>query len=129
MGMYTELVLSTEIKDDPEVIAILKYMGGVTDTQPPLPSHPLFETPRWRSLFRCCSHYFVPTIVFHLEFNDIAKAWSLITRSDLKNYNNEIEKFVDWISPYLDDHRGQMFGYSRYEETDVPTILYAPGEW
>ncbi|AXQ68830.1 hypothetical protein HOU00_gp295 [Caulobacter phage CcrPW] len=129
MGMYTELVLSTQIVDNPDVVAILNYMreGGEGEPPVPLPDHPLFQTPRWSSLFCCCSYYFTPTTVFKLEFDKIAKAWSLVSRSDLKNYHDEIEKFVDWISPYLDDHFGQMIGYKRYEEEREPTILYAPG--
>lgn len=124
MGMYTELVLSTRIKNDPTAVAVLKYMAGATNELPALPDHPLFATTRWRMLFSCSSHYFVPTSVVKFEFNDIANCWLLISRADLKNYENEIEKFVDWINPYLEIENGEMFGYSRHEECLEPTIHF-----
>lgn len=131
MGMYTELVLSAMIRNDPEVIAVLNYMGKGEGWNPPadlkIPDHPFFQTTRWNSLFRSCSFYFVPYSIFSLTFNEISNAWVLISRSDLKNYADEIGNFIDWIKPHLDDHHGQMIGYSRYEEERHPTILYAPG--
>lgn len=125
MGMYTELVVATQVRNVPEAIAVLQFMAGVTETTPPLPEHALFQTDRWDSLFTCNSHYFVPLSVVKLQYNDIAGAWSLISRADLKNYDNEVEKFIDWIRPYLDCSPGQMFAYSRYEEAAEPTIYYA----
>ncbi len=125
--MYTELVLSTSVKDDPAVVEVIKFMGSDSRAAPLTPpDHPLFATDRWRWMLRSCSHYFTPMTVFCFERNDIAKSWSLIVRCDLKNYDNEIEKFIDWLSPHLDDHFGQMIGYSRYEESREPTIIYAP---
>lgn len=129
MGMYTELVLCTSIKDDKEVIQILQYMGQ--DEWPEdfvKPDHKLFNLHRHQYMLRCCSYYFTPTTVFKLEQDDMTKEWCLVVRCDLKNYENEIESFVDWLSPYIADHYGQMIGYSRYEECDKPTILYAPGQ-
>ena len=125
MGMYTELVMATKVKNVPEVIEVLKYMTdpGVP-VMPILPDHPLFRTSRWTSLFQCCSYYFVPTTVAKLEFDEIGNYWCLITRADLKNYSGEIELFIDWIRPHLDAHGDEMIGYSRYEETREPTIYY-----
>jgi hypothetical protein len=131
MGMYTELVLSTQIKDDPAVVEIIKFMGGDGQVTPnptfELPDHPFFKADRWKHMLRSASYYFTPMTAFRFERDDIAKSWSLIVRCDLKNYDDEIEKFIDWLSPHLDDHHGQMIGYSRYEESREPTILYAPG--
>lgn len=124
MGMYTELVMATRVKNVPEVVAILKYMVGETAEQPPLPDHPLFSTPRWRMLFTCSSYYFVPRSTALFSFDEIGEFWCLITRADLKNYDSEIELFIDWIRPYLDADENHMIGYSRYEETRKPTIYY-----
>ena len=59
------------------------------------------------------------------KFDDIAKAWCFVSRSDFKNYDSEIEKFIDWIGPHLDVNPGEMIGYYRYEEFSEPTIIYA----
>lgn len=124
MGMYTELVMATQIKDVPEVVEVLKYMAGQIQEKPTLPDHPLFKTDGWTALFRCSSHYFVPLSVVRFEFDDIAESWSLISCASLKNYGGEIEHFIDWIKPYVEDG-DQMIGYSRYEETREPTIYYS----
>lgn len=124
MGMYTELVISTMIKDDPEVVGALKTMLGEQEDIKDLPKHPLFSTPRWRIMLICSSHYFVPISVHAFRYNEIAKAWALVTRSDFKNYDNEINLFIDWIKPYLDCSYGEMVGYFRYEEDEIPTIVY-----
>ena len=126
MGMYTELVVCANIKNVPEVIAVLKYMVDFFESsvgQPQLPNHPLFTTDRWRMLFHGSSYYFVPRAIAKLEYDDIGDYWCLITRADLKNYDSEIEKFIDWIRPYVDSEN-EMFAYSRYEETREPTIYY-----
>lgn len=126
MGMYTELVVSTQIKPIDEVIDVLKVMAGISDKHVKLPKHPLFKTPRWRSLFLSSSYYFTPRNVCLLEYDDISNTWCLITRADLKNYDGEIEKFIDWIRPYLAEAGyATMFAYSRYEETEEPTIYYS----
>jgi hypothetical protein len=125
MGMYTELVISTRIIDDSEVINVLKLMTdlGVSEIEE-LPKHPLFETPRWRHMLRSASYYFVPTPSSLLEYDGIGENWSFINRSDFKNYDNEINLFLDWLDPYIDSSAGEMIGYSRYEECDAPTIRY-----
>lgn len=126
MGMYTELVVSAEIKPIEEIIDTLKVMAGLSDKFVKLPEHPLFKTSRWRCLFNSSSHYFVPRSVCLLEYDDISASWILIVRSDLKNYEHEIELFIDWIRPYLVECGYEtMFAYSRYEETKEPTIYYS----
>lgn len=123
MGMYTELVISTRIVDDPHVINILKYMIGETEEKPELPDHPLFQTDRWKIMLSCCSHYFTPSVVHQLQYNKIGGYWVFINRSDFKNYDNEVNKFFDWIQPYIEgDSDHEMIGYSRYEESDQPII-------
>jgi hypothetical protein len=124
MGMYTEIVISTNLVDNPETIKILKYMIGQTEEQPKeLPDHPLFKTERWPIMLRCSSYYHVPRNISLLELDDINKEWSFIVRSDFKNYQDEVNKFFDWIKPYLAPFT-EMVGYSRYEESREPTIHY-----
>lgn len=124
MGMYTELFISTRIVDDKKVIDILKYMIGETDIMSELPDHKLFKVcDRWDFMLKCSSYYFVPRVIHLLEYDDIGKYWCFINRSDFKNYDNEVNLFIDWIKPYLAD-KDEMFAYSRYEEDKEPTIYY-----
>jgi hypothetical protein len=127
MGMYTELVVSTSIVDNPEVINVLKLMIAEDLDVPEikeLPKHPLFETPRWTYMLRSASYYFTPIASSLLQYDKISKNWSFINRSDFKNYDNEINLFLGWLDPYIDAVDGEMIGYSRYEESDVPEIRY-----
>lgn len=129
MGMYTELFISCRLKNDPAIINVLKYMIGEIDEQPALPDHNLFKlADRWNFMLQCSSYYFVPRVVHLLEYDKIGDYWCFINRSDFKNYDNEVELFINWIRPYLIDSDGDMFAYSRYEETKEPTIYYCNEE-
>ena len=127
MGMYTELLISARIKNDPIAVDAIKAMLG-EDNPSKLPEHKLFLTPRWKHMLVCSSYYFVPLSIHKFEYNTIGRYWVLISRSDFKNYDNEIDLFIDWIKPYLDTSNGEMYGYYRYEESSEPTILYTGGK-
>ena len=126
MGMYTELVCAFELeKSVPiNVIEILRYMTDTNDKyeDPPLPDHPLFQTTRWRFMLTSDSYYFPGITYSLLEYDDIAGRWSLTVKCNLKNYDDEIQKFIDWIQPYM--YTDGFFGYMRYEEASEPTCLY-----
>jgi hypothetical protein len=126
MGMYTELIFGAELKKDTpnEVIEALKYMLGETETKPinfPLPDG------RCEWLFQGSSYYFaINNSVNKMWFDDIDKRWHLSTRSNIKNYESEIETFLEWIKPYIDGGSGgrDMYAIVIYEESDEPTVYY-----
>jgi hypothetical protein len=125
--MYTEIVFGVELKKDTpsDIIDILKYMlGGVEDNPavPPHPQHELFDTDRWHFMLCCESYYFDGITHSELAFDDISDSYYLTVRSNLKNYCQEIEKFMDFIQPYLET-RG-FIGYTMYEEDGDPTLIY-----
>lgn len=128
MGMYTELVLGIKLKlqeHENYVLDILKYMcGDVEELTVPEDklTHPLFETERWRFMFRCGSYYFDGQTNSFVTEDDIGCKF-LTVRCNLKNYNSEIEEFLDWIVKYT-DYFGEFVGYMRYEEDDLPTLIY-----
>ena len=86
------------------------------------PNHPLFETDRWRMLFTSDSYYFDGITNSVLDYDGIAEAYYLTVHSNLKNYDDEINKFLDFIRPYLDT-KG-FLGYYRYEEDEDPVLIY-----
>ena len=83
-----------------------------------------FETHRWLRILTSSSYYFVPLSVSELVKDDITNQYALVAYSSLKNYDSEIEKFVDWIRPYVNATQGEMLGYIRYEEDSEPEIFY-----
>lgn len=126
MGMYTELIFGAELKKDTpnEVIEALKYMMGEVEEKPrkfPLPEG------RCGRLFQGGSYYFaINNSVKKMWLDDIDKRWHISTRSNIKNYENEIETFLEWIKPYLDGGSGKKDFYAivTYEEAEEPTIYY-----
>lgn len=131
MGMYTALHFAAELKKDmpKEVIDILSSMSvaKVPFTEPEvLPDHEFFSTARWRWLFTMDSYYFSADTHCSFRFDGIAQAWFLTVTSNIKDYDNEIDKFISWIMPYVANSEGTFLGYSRYEEMENPTLIYKP---
>ena len=57
-----------------------------------------------------------------IMFDNISKCYKVNIRANLKNYDNEIDKFLHWLTPYIDTEG--FIGYTRYEEYDDPTLIY-----
>ena len=130
MGMYTELNIAVRLKLSDNTLKILEFMTGQSENEDfEKPFHPLFNsgTNRWEYMLCCDSAYFPHTACSSLE-NDRYYADEdtlervLNVRCDLKNYNDEIENFLDWIYQYSET-RG-FIGYMRYEEDEDPTLIY-----
>jgi len=130
MGMYTELNYNTELKQSTptDVIVLLEYMVGERDNFIGLlPDNPLFEdTGRWPFMLRCDSYYFDADTHSTLRFDEISMSYYLCIQTNLKNYSAEIENFIDWIAPYIEQHDGAYLGFYRYEESDWPILIHAP---
>lgn len=123
MGMYTELVCAFELKKDTpkEIVDILKYMVDEGEEPVENPNHPLFETDRWHFMLTSNSYYFDGDTTSTVRKDHIAETIVTI-RCNLKNYDDEIEKFIDWIKPYSNT-RG-FIGYKRYEQDEHPELIY-----
>ncbi len=126
MGMYTELIFGASLKEDtPEnVINTLKYMIGETKEKPI--DFPL-STERADYLLRSSSYYFgVNEPVSLLRRDKLDGSWVLSTRSNIKNYDSDIEAFLEWIKPYITSGSGSrdMYAIVIYEEQSEPTIYY-----
>ena len=130
MGMYSEIYVKAVLKKDVDdnVVNIIKYMLGIDYVELEdltIPSQSLFETDRWGSMLRSSSYYHMPYTVKLFEYNAISENYYLVVRSDFKNYQGEIGKFFDWITPYIVKDGDKTFiGYSLYEEDDEPKLYY-----
>jgi hypothetical protein len=96
--MYTEFVFKAIVSENaPEnVKAILRGLFNGDAMIGILSAHKFFDCKRWADVGRSHSYYHIPWSDSKYKENRI------FSRSDLKNYDNEIEKFVDWVSPYLE---------------------------
>jgi len=129
MGMYTELLLRCSLKKEApdEVVSVCRYLFGNGKQPDDLPTHPFFTLSRWRSVGRCSSYYHFPHAVNLFKFDDIQEGYNLFSRSDLKDYSNEIDAFVSWLMPHIDGHVGEWIGHYFYEEQDLPTPILIKG--
>jgi len=126
--MYTQLHLAVELKKDTpkEVIEMLEWLidKRKEGEQPQTPNHSFFGCERWKWMFWMDSYYFNAPSHSIFKYDDISKQYILFIQSNLKNYNSEIEWFLDWIMPYVDALEGEFLGYHRYEEELKPTLIY-----
>ena len=122
MGMYTQLKLDVNLKPDPELLKVLTFMdAGDTEQVNSFlteidSSAPLFATERWSWMLKGDSAYFddyaPPTISVNKENIHFTCCFNI------KNYGDEIKKFLDYLSPYILDV-GKIGEYM-YEEWDFP---------
>lgn len=121
MGMYTEIYINVDLLPNTptEIINVLNAVfkdrsSDLLDTFPK----------RWRLLFNNGSYYTPLTSCSEMTFDEIAGQWSILGKGDIKNYNNEIEEFFDFLMPYIDAQEGMFIGYSRYEEALEPQLIF-----
>ena len=128
MGIYTELHFNSRLKENnpSEIIMILKYMvGEIRTSLLILPDHKLFTNDtNWRYMLQTDSYYFDADTQSTLRFDNISNTHHLCIRANFKNYDNEIELFLDWIMPYLGKIKGDFLGFFRYEEDETPTLIF-----
>ena len=124
MGMYTEINVCFDLaKDTPKnVVSILHYLIDGDDEPLDLPNHEFFKCDRWDMVARCDSYYFDGMTNSKIMFDNISKCYKVNIRANLKNYDNEIDKFLHWLTPYIDTEG--FIGYTRYEEYNDPTLIY-----
>ena len=128
MGMYTEIFVNVDLKDDtPEdVLNTLRAMCGEAGYKYLLNDKP----GRWAYLFYDGSYYTPLTSCRMLTHDNIGGYWSLLAKGDIKNYEEEIEAFFAWIEPYVQDKGCEkiLMGYHRYEESAEPVLIYKKTE-
>ena len=123
--MYTELVAAFSLPYLSDIeLSIIKYMLHETDKKPNTDDlqHPLFKTTRWQSMLKSDSYYFSGQTNSFLRYDEISKRHYLTVRFNMKNYDGEIGKFINWMWMIAED-RG-FVGYTIYEENENPTLIY-----
>ena len=129
MGMYTELVFGAELKEKTPlaIIEILKVMFGINEELPPKYEDQQENFPKSGHIPHGGSYYFgVHNSHSRMMYDEVSKAWNLSIRCNVKNYHNQIQNFVNWIMPYVEQGAGeeQILGYMIYEEDRKPRLIY-----
>ena len=136
MGSYTKLNFKCKLKQDvpKEVTDILervinqgdlghdKVMFNNEDVFHPDIEHSFFKCSRWYMLFLS------KNFDYELEGSKFYKDkgnWILSIETEFKNYDNEIENFLDWITPFIVGRKkSQYVGYWKHEEMEQRFNLY-----
>ncbi len=119
MGIYTEIFVNTDFKEDTpqEVINAITAMCNKDHNSEWLKDKPK----RWSWLFNNGSYYTPSTECGKITYDTISCRYSLLAKGDIKNYNCEIEDFFDFIKPWCEEG---FIGYYRYEDAREPTLVY-----
>jgi hypothetical protein len=123
MGMYTKLFLDCSFRSDiPEVdMRALEYLFDGADKPEILPSHTFFSKNRAHYMFQSPA-YTGPAVTVKLsDYYDN----HVTAHIEVKNYEDEIEAFIDWARPLLAEEEGHCVGWKWFEEADNPTLIYA----
>lgn len=125
--MYTELIFGASLQNNTpdNVIQTIKYMVGDIEEKPEL--YPFFDNDRVASLLKGSSYCFgVCRSVTNFWYDDIGDQWILSSRSNVKNYQKEIQTFSQWIEDYIDIGSGKnnMYAIVIHEGSCEPTIYY-----
>ncbi len=122
MGLYTEIYVNVNLVEP--------LPQSVMDTLNAMCLHnihmlrQLGKPDRWSMLFSNGSYYHPSTEVAKFTWDEIGKCYSILGKGDIKNYENEIEQFFEWLMPYIDAPEGMFIGYQRYEEDLTPTLYF-----
>lgn len=113
MGDYTDLEIRVKLRSDvpAEVLRLLEAANDPRydiETYRPLPDHELFSTSRWDwivSAVGTSGEYAANGILVDGEDGRYVER-----KCSLKNYDSDIEKFLDWLSPFVDSEQGSVVG-------------------
>lgn len=127
MGDFTEFDFNSKLKSDvpKPVLEILNCMLGQTNKPKTLPGHRFFENKDWQFIFQNDSDKFDSETRVYLLYNFKQKSWYLRIRCHLENDKYQIERFVDWIMPYLFKNENDFLGFSRKQNNNYPMWIQA----
>lgn len=135
MGMYTELIFGATLKENtPTYVtqALNCVINDNVDGKLSDEAKEFIDAYSLSKLIWCSSYYFgahdnKPSCVF----DKIANHWCISFRANCKNYQGEIEKFIEFIKPYVEYGSGptNIFAIVQYEEDDYPTLYGTGGKY
>ncbi len=129
MGMYTELVYGARLKENTplHIIEMLKVIFGINESLPDKYSDWEDKFPEISCIPFGGSYYFaVQNPHSRMSFDDVSKDWTIVVRCNIKNYHNQIENFIEWLSPYVEGSgaKDDFLGYTLHEESIAPILIW-----
>lgn len=136
MGTYTELKFRAKLKEQTpkEVVDLLnrvinekdlghdKQMFNTSDVFVPELDHEFFKCERWYMLFLSTNWDYT---MQGGKFYEEKDRWVIDLHTEFKNYNDEINQFVDWISPFIAGRKKKEYlGYWQNEMSSTQVNIY-----
>lgn len=133
--MYTELIFGATLKEKTPTYITQALDSVINDRTNVNLSDEVKQFSDEYSLSKliwCSSYYFGAHVNKpSCDFDKIAGRWCVSFRANCKNYQNEIEKFIEFITPYVEYGSGptNIFAIVQYEEDDYPTLYGTEGKY
>jgi len=139
MGHYTELQFKIKLrKDAPDnVVSILKrvlierdlghdkVLFDTKDVFKPELDHDFFKCERWYMLFLSTNWGDIQGGKMYQE----KEYWVVDLHTEFKNYDSEIDKFIDWITPFIVGRKKKQYvGWWKSESMDSRINIYIERE-
>lgn len=131
MGHYTRIKLDVEVSAaaPADVVDLLRWLTTRREApHPALPDHPFFQCKHWQSLGFGSASYWDKQPPPPVLSAAAEGGWRFSFECALRNYDSEIEKFLDWIGPHLASPSGDVIGETETEDQRFggrPTLLIA----
>lgn len=133
MGMYTEIKVECDVRADGDALTALQIMFAGLDSREinigdlvhRLGAR-LFHCDRWSCIGNMSSAYFTTSKRAESSLEPVSEGvWRIRSISNLKNYDDEITHFFNWLRPMVVGEPGQVIGHRWYEEEqdDAPPTL------
>lgn len=126
--MYTELIFGCSLKKSTPSY-ITEALNHVINNKHPYiiseEASKFIDDYKLNKLIWCSSFYFGVNNAHSMCFyNTTSEEWVVSFRSNCKNYDNEIEAFITFITPFVAQGSGStdIFAIVQYEEADYPTL-------
>ena len=135
MGHYTELQCKIKLrKDTPDnVVSTLKrvlierdlghdkVIFNTEDVFKPELNHEFFKCERWYMLFLSTNWGNIQGGKMYQE----KEYWVVDLHTEFKNHDNEIDKFIDWITPFIVGRKKKQYvGWWQSESMDSRINIY-----
>lgn len=142
MGYYTEINFGASLRSDTpkNIIDTLRYIANrdtesdknlESDDPVLIADENLIEKYHLWSVMRSCSYYFgISDSISKMWYSNCGfnGYWMISFRSSCKNYDRRLEKFVEWIRPYIDKGSGGKNIYAIITPEDGMPVLYGTHE-
>ena len=127
MGMYTELKINIVLKPDTPQ-CVIEFLNNVINNDLldsenvlftsrnlfPHFNHEFFECNRWELLLTSTNGGYTGGS----RFTKLEDKYVLNLHTEFKNYDNEVDKFINWMSSFLEyKRRPHYVGYKNFEDT------------